>query len=258
MVATPSACCANPLGNVEFSQVSTMETRLPMTTDDHPTVDAPPNADSALTLGGWVSSLAGDARAVAEASLRDSAAPLRAGLRHLLHIVPLSRGIESLAMLEVAIVLRVTAQRPEVTDESSPLSKLQTEAAFVDAVFPEEKSAIWRFCDGLVERERELARRLEAARQTDLVAEHNDAQQTSTVDDAPQTSEDADQTAVHSDVTSAESSGTNVSPEAKYELIERVLAWVETYQPPTFGDRPHDLTRARAFIRTRIEAWENA
>lgn len=268
-----------------------MDTRLPMTTDDPLTVENPPNADLALTLGGWVSSLAGDARAVAEASMRGSAAPLRAGLRHLMHIAPLSRGIESLAMVEVAIVLRVTAQQAGVTDESSPIAQLQMETALIEAAFPEETAAIGRFCDGLVARERELIERLEAARHAAISAEENPAP---TLENTAPTLEDPAQTSTEVVETSVEPTESHVSPmpapdvappegeafereastgaeemalpstdagsssDSRDELIERVLTWTETYQPPGFGNRPHDLTRARAFIRTRIEAWSSS
>jgi hypothetical protein len=254
-----------------------MDTRLPMTTDDPLTVENPPNADLALTLGGWVSSLAGDARAVAEASMRGSAAPLRAGLRHLMHIAPLSRGIESLAMLEVAIVLRVTAQQAGVTDESSPIAQLQMETALIEAAFPEETAAIGRFCDGLVARERELIVRLEAARHAAISAEENPAQTSTEVvetsvepteshvspmpapDVAPPEGEAFEREAsTGAEEMALPSTDAGSSSDSRDELIERVLTWTETYQPPGFGNRPHDLTRARAFIRTRIEAWSSS
>src|SRR5690606_14625338 len=39
------------------------------------------------------------------------------------------------------------------------------------------------------------------------------------------------------------------------ELVQRICTWAATYRAPAFGTKPHDLTRARAFVRTRVAAW---
>jgi hypothetical protein len=140
-----------------------MERRQSMTSDDPETAAASLEADLARTLGRWVAALAGDALSVGETSqlfppgapLR---APLRAGLRHLLHIARLSHGIEALAMLEVALVLRVTALLASPAEEldSETILRLRADTPLIEDLFPEEREVLWQFCESLIASERLL------------------------------------------------------------------------------------------------------
>jgi hypothetical protein len=115
------------------------------------------------TLAKWISELGKDADAllgVCEqlapgAALR---APLRAGLRHLVHIYPLASGIEGLAMLEVSLVLRVTALLAQPAEElgDETVLRLRAETGLIEELFPSEREALWLLSSRLIERERAL------------------------------------------------------------------------------------------------------
>lgn len=296
-----------------------METRPPMSSDNLATTGPTPETLPAETLGMWVATLAEDALRLADVSLQFAPgaplrAPFRAGLRHLLHIVPLSQGIEALAMLEVSIMLRVTALLATPAEEldSETVIRLRADTPLIEELFPEEKDVIWQFCHDLIEAERKLpseqsvsaATELDAASDgavTDGAVMDGDAPtvagDTSSRDgalDAPVhedaskqdggTSHDGAVTsdgAVSSDDTSngeeaassdeavdftagAADAGVAAIPEpvskaqpadAADELIQRLRGWASGYRAPQFGGKPYDLTRARAFVRTRVNAW---
>lgn len=115
------------------------------------------------TLGHWVAELANDVSAILAtceqlapgAPLR---APLRAGLRHLVHIYPLAEGIEGLAMLEVALVLRVTALLAQPAEElnDETVLRLRAETGLIEELFPQESAALWALCARLIEHEMAL------------------------------------------------------------------------------------------------------
>lgn len=277
-----------------------------MTSDDSSQAGSAPEASSARALGQWVATLAEDAVCVAEVSRQFAPgsplrAPLRAGLRHLLHIERLARGIEALAMLEVSIMLRVTAllasPAEELDDEA--VLRLRADTPLIEELFPEERSVIWAFCEALIEQERrqpsEDAPAREAPSETPSSETPSSETQAASVDAAlldqvpaefegvdaerlsatfehevaPATdplapnAEDAGDVGLDSADTAArvgsddEATGT-VAPPITDELVERIRAWATSYQPPTFGNKPHDLTRARAFVRTRVSAWSGA
>jgi hypothetical protein len=52
-----------------------------------------------------------------------------------------------------------------------------------------------------------------------------------------------------------ESSQPAAAPVVIDELTARIRVWAASYRAPTFGSKPHDLTRACAFVRTRVSAW---
>jgi hypothetical protein len=133
------------------------------TTDDDKELAVAAKPSAVSTLGQWIADLGSDVTAVLatceqfapRASLR---APLRAGLRHLMHIHPLSEGIEALAMLEVALVLRVTTLLAQPAEElgDETVLRLRAETQLIEELFPAETQALWSLCTLLIEREREL------------------------------------------------------------------------------------------------------
>lgn len=251
-----------------------------MTSDDPTTASPSPEALHAQTLGKWVLSLAEDAVSVAEAALSFSpraplSAPLRAGLRHLLHIVPLAQGIEALAMLEVAIMLRVAVLLAAPAEEldSETVIRLRADTPLIEELFPAEKETIWTFCEQLIEAERVWTTSLvEVATPTAPAAEGVDtetdglgAADLGDIDGA------ADMT-VGAEALESGSSGealhlpesprleppTSTETGVGDELVERVRVWAARYAPPAFGTSPYDLTRARSFVRSRANAWSGA
>lgn len=137
-----------------------------MSADPNPTNQDPSGVAAAspvVTMARWIFELANDVRAVLEAyeqmapgsALR---APLRAGLRHLVHIYPLAQGIEGLAMLEVALVLRVTALLAQPAEElgDETVLRLRAETGLIEELFPAERDALWRLSATLIEHEREV------------------------------------------------------------------------------------------------------
>lgn len=303
-----------------------------MTSDDSLTTDAPPEAIHAQTLGKWVAALAQDALAVVEVSQQFAPgaplrAPLRAGLRHLLHIERLSRGIESLAMLEVCIMLRVTALLANPAEEldSETVLRLRADTPLIEELFPGEKDVIWRFCSALIETERSLpseqphapgpapAEAVASARagvtEAAFEATSLEPSQPAAPFEGAALSVDQARAAHSSDAGGGAGAGgesgvddeagavaaepapapmaepEGVEPESSAaseldgaepeslaasepngvepvpngapsdELVERVCAWAASYRAPTFGGKPYDLTRARAFVRTRVSAW---
>ncbi len=257
-----------------------------MTTNEPGTPGAPPETDLAQTLGEWVTSLAVDAVSVAEASQLFSPgapvrAPLRAGLRHLLHIAPLSHGIESLAMLEVAIMLRVTALLASPAEElgSETVLRLRADTPLIEELFPEEREVIWGFCHGLISQERMLPSEQPRADRTALgrasVDELEEENTTSYVESPTSSGSDGRQRddeaspllpsesapgdenqRFEEDVAAEVASPLEPAPqEPADELVTRIRTWAASYGAPQFGHRPYDLTRARAFVRTRVSAW---
>ncbi len=258
-----------------------------MTTNEPVTPGAPPDTDLAQTLGEWVTSLAVDAISLAEASQQFSPgapvrAPLRAGLRHLLHIVPLSHGIEALAMLEVAIMLRVTALLASPAEElgSETILRLRADTPLIEELFPDEREVIWGFCAGLISKERMLPSeqpRVERAASerasADELGEENMTpyveRPTSSGSDGRQSDEEAvspiapsepppsdENQRLEKDVEAEGAPPLETTPqEHADELVTRIHTWASSYGAPQFGQRPYDLTRARAFVRTRVSAW---
>lgn len=131
-------------------------------TADHEVVAAA-DTNPVSTLARWISTLAKDVDAVVAtcAQLAPAAplrAPLRAGLRHLVHIFPLAEGIEALAMLEVALVLRVTALLAQPAEElgDETVLRLRAETGLIEELFPAEREALWRLGTSLIEKESAL------------------------------------------------------------------------------------------------------
>lgn len=300
-----SVCCVKPRSNVEILGRSTIERRQSMTTDDPETAAASLEADLARTLGKWVTALAEDALSVGETSqcfqpgapLR---APLRAGLRHLLHIARLSQGIEALAMLEVALVLRVTALQASPAEEldSETILGLRADTPLIEELFPGEREILWQFCSALIANERLLP-----SEQAVVATPASTIGPTGALANGPQPLDEVGQTRVaHAFANAGDSAeepaldeparehdgapdagqlahapdGTgptgvppsDVSPDnpptaleensGPDELMDRLRVWAASYRPPEFGNRPYDLTRARAFVQARVGAWANA
>lgn len=176
------------------------------------------------TLAQWIARLATDVEATIAACERLAPdaplrAPLRAGLRHLLHIHPLCAGIEALAMLEVALVLRVTAllahPAEELDDET--VLRLRAETSLIEELFPSERAALWALCERLIEKER--------------------GSEPGVSDAEPPLSADGER------------------GDASDALCERAREWSRGYVVPVFGTRAQELTRVAAFVKHRALAW---
>jgi hypothetical protein len=120
-------------------------------------------ASPVSTMAAWIAALASDVSAIIATceQLSEAAplrAPLRAGLRHLVHIHPLCEGIEGLAMLEVALVLRVTTLLAQPAEElgDETVLRLRAETGLIEELFPGEREALWTFCARLIDQERRL------------------------------------------------------------------------------------------------------
>lgn len=265
-----------------------MEAPPRMTTDEPTSAGTSPETDLAQTLGKWVASLGLDALSVAELSQQFSPgapvrAPLRAGLRHLLHIAPLCHWIEALAMLEVAIMLRVTALLASPAEElgSETILQLRADTRLIEELFPEESEAIWHFCNGLISNERLLPSEqlLEAAvlekvptpdevstddLQADIASPYVESAPSK---DSDSPSSDNEAAALDAPSDPAQNEGEADEGEAPPlqlesaplapadELVDKIRAWASSYGAPQFGHHPYDLTRAQAFVRTRVSAW---
>lgn len=279
-----------------------------MSSDNLATTGPAPEILPAETLGKWVATLADDALRLAEVSLQFAPgaplrAPFRAGLRHLLHIVPLSQGIEALAMLEVSIMLRVTALLATPAEEldSETVIRLRGDTPLIEELFPEEKEVIWQFCHALIEAERRLPSEQSVPAAIDAVAlpgsgetpetggatsrvagsdsgapdawgvastaaepggmvAHDaenpegasNSEGAATGDAAANRAPDADDAALAASPDAAPEPG---AADAHDELLTRLRSWASGYRAPQFGGKPYDLTRARAFVRTRVNAW---
>lgn len=202
-------------------------------------VDAVERTNPVATMAQWIARLASDVEAVLAASERLAKgaplrAPLRAGLRHLLHIHPLSTGIEALAMLEVAFVLRVTAllARPAEELDDETVLRLRAETSLIEELFPAERGALWSLCERLIEKERELEPPISDLESlADL--EEGVVELEAMVDEAV-----AGERVEVSDV-----------------LSERAREWSRGYVAPAFGTHAQELTRVTAFVKHRALAW---
>lgn len=257
-----------------------------MSTDDSLNTGNLPEAVRAETLGKWVATLARDAVCIAEVSQQFAPgaplrAPLRAGLRHLLHIERLSRGIEGLAMLEVSIMLRVTALLASPAEEldSETVLRLRADTPLIEELFPDEKDIIWGFCQRLIDAERIMpseqapsgSLRSDQTVETDVEVETHpsptvpeehgvDASEAESAQYEANTTLGQAQLTDDAALGEAQSGASNdaessPAPPDIDEFVQRVLAWAASYRAPSFGSKPHDLTRARAFVRTRVSAW---